>query len=386
MAVTPAALGSSGAAGARSLVGCSVSGVTTSLSAGDGGVLFWELDNEPMLWYETHRDVHPEPTSYDELRDLSLAHGAMIRRLDPDAVIVGPSLWGWTAYFWSALDWESEEAWWSNPQDRLAHGDEPFADWYLRQMAAYELEHGDRILDLFDLHFYPQGVSLRSAGDSARQALRLRSTRLLWDETYIEESWIAQPVYLIPRMRQLVSDHYPGTGIAITEYNWGGLEDINGALAQADVLGIFGVEGLDLATIWAPPEIDEPGAFAFRMYRNYDGDGSSFGDLGIPATSSDRERVAVYAALAEDSPELTVMLINKHDSPIAGTLEILGLGAGGPVEVYRYSEADLSVIVREADLDRLAGVLELPPRSITLLVARSGARIIPRRPSGRLGW
>ena len=93
--------------------------------------------------------------------------------------------------------------------------------------------------------------------------LRLRSTRSLWDPTYADESWIADVqdgpyVRLIPRMRDWVNANYPGTKLAVTEYNWGGLESINGALAQADVLGIFGREGLDLATIWGPPSTGQP--------------------------------------------------------------------------------------------------------------------------------
>jgi hypothetical protein len=50
-------------------------------------------------------------------------------------------------------------------------------------------------------------------------------------------------------MRDWVDTWYPGTRLAITEYNWGGLDGLNGALAQADVLGIFGREGLALATL-----------------------------------------------------------------------------------------------------------------------------------------
>src|SRR5262249_36098961 len=158
---------------------------------------------------------------------------------------------------------------------------------------------GVRILDYLDLHYYPQasGVALSSAGDSATQALRLRSTRSLWDPAYVDESWIADTVRLIPRMRAWVQADYPGPQRAVTEYNWGGLESINGALAQADVLGIFGREGLDLATIWGPPTMSQPGAFAFRVYRNYDGAGGAFGDTSVRGTSADQGRVAVYSAL-----------------------------------------------------------------------------------------
>ena len=135
-----------------------------------------------------------------------------------------------------------------------------------------------RLLDYLDLHYYPQasGVSLSGAGDAATQARRLRSTRVaVGSRRYVDESWINEAVRLIPRMRDWVAQYYPGTKLAIGEYNWGALDHINGALAQADVLGIFGREGLDLATLWAPPTASQPGAFAFRMYRNYDGAGGA---------------------------------------------------------------------------------------------------------------
>lgn len=107
-------------------------------NAASGGVRFYNLDNEPMLWYDTHRDVHPDPTTYDEMRDRTIAYAAAIKATDPNAQTVGPAVWGWTAYFWSALDWESGGNWWEHPQDRLAHGDVPFLEWYLQQLRAYE--------------------------------------------------------------------------------------------------------------------------------------------------------------------------------------------------------------------------------------------------------
>ena len=193
---------------------------------------------------------------------------------------LGPVLWGWCAYFFSALDECSSGA------DYTSHGNTAFVAWYLQQMKAYEQAHGVRLLDYLDLHYYPQadGVSLSGAGNAATQALRLRSTRSLWDPTYVDESWIGGAgwqggiVKLIPRMKEWVTANYPGTKLAITEYNWGALDHINGALAQADVLGIFGREGLDLATLWGPPTANQPGAYAFRMYRNYDGQHHTFGD------------------------------------------------------------------------------------------------------------
>lgn len=339
--------------------------------AGAGGVRFYNLDNEPMLWNHTHRDVHPGGVGYDELRDRTVQYGAAIKAADPAALTLGPVLWGWDAYFYSALDVElGGPQWWNTRPDRMAHGDTPLTPWYLQQMRAHEQSTGTRILDYLDLHYYPQGpgVALGPAGSAATQALRLRSTRSLWDPSYIDESWIAQPVRLIPRMREWVDATYPGTRLAITEYNWGGHEHINGALAQADVLGIFGREGLDLACLWTAPAPQEPAAHAFRIYRNFDGAGGAFGSTGVHAASTDEARVSVYAAERQDGT-LTIVAINKADEPLACPLTLAGFEPGGPAAAYRYSGANTDAIVRLADLplDPNGTTLALPASSITLL-------------------
>jgi hypothetical protein len=341
-------------------------------AASQGGVRYYNLDNEPMLWNSTHRDVHPNPVGYDELRDLTYKYAAAIKAADPGAQTLGPVLWGWTAYFYSALDAAPGGSWWQNPPDRNAHGGIPFVEWYLQQMRAYEQQRGQRILDYLDLHYYPQAsnVALASAGEPATQAMRLRSVRSLWDPTYTDESWINEPVRLIPRMRDWVNNHYPGTKLAITEYNWGALDDMNGALAQADVLGVFGREGLDLATLWAPPAFADPGAFAFRIYRNYDGAGSGFGDTSAQASSADPDQLAVYAAQRTSDGALTLVIINKTDKNLSGSLSLAGFAAAGAAQVYRYSSANLDAIVRQPDQAVTASgfTATYPAASITLVV------------------
>ena len=320
-------------------------------TAANGGVAYYNLDNEPMLWNSTHRDVHPQGTTYDELRDRTVQYAAAIKAADPSARTLGPVLWGWCAYFFSAHDGCNVGT------DYQSHGNTPFVPWYLQQLKAYEQQHSVRLLDYLDLHYYPQasGVALSSAGDATKQALRLRSTRSLWDPSYVDESWIADTTFggsavrLIPRMRDWVGTNYPGTRLAITEYNWGALDHINGALAQADVLGIFGREGLDLATLWGPPGATQPGAFAFRMYRNYDGAGHGFGGVGVEATSDDQATLSVYAAQRMSDNALTVIVINKTASNLTSTLSLAGFTPASAGAVYQYSAANPSAIVRLSD-------------------------------------
>jgi hypothetical protein len=341
-------------------------------TASQGGVAYYNLDNEPMLWNSTHRDVHPQGVSYDEIRGLTYAYAAAIKGADPSARTLGPVLWGWCAYFYSARDGCGVGT------DYQTHGNTAFVPWYLQQLRTYEEQHGVRLLDYLDLHYYPQasGVALSGAGSAATQALRLRSTRSLWDPSYLDESWISDTapggvaVRLIPRMKDWATAHYPGTRLAITEYNWGALDHINGALAQADVLGIFGREGLDLATLWGPPTLDQPGAFAFRMYRNYDGGGGGFGDTSVQATSADQGSLAVYAAQRSSDHALTVVVINKTSNALTSDVSLTGFTPTSAAAVYRYSAASPNAIVREADQPVTAAGFSatFPASSITLFV------------------
>jgi hypothetical protein len=234
-----------------------------------------------------------------------------------------------------------------------------------------------RILDYLDLHYYPQttGVALAPVGDAETRARRLRSTRSLWDPTYQDESWIEEPVRLISRMREWVDTYYPGTKVAISEYNWGALDHMNGALAQADILGIFGREGLDMAFLWAPLTVDDPFAFAFRMYRNYDGVGSTFGDTRVRATSTDQDKLAIYAAQRESDKALTIMVINKSKDGLVSKVAIHGFERMATAQVFRYSTDDLQAIqtLPNQTITNTGFQATFPGESITLFVLHAGA-------------
>jgi hypothetical protein len=345
-------------------------------TAAQGGVKFYNLDNEPGLWDSTHRDVHPARPTYDELTDLGKQYAAAIKAADPSALTLGPVQDGWTRYFYSSYgDFPDIPA--QQDRDSPTHSGKPFAEWYLQQMAAYENANHTRLLDYFDLHYYPQapGVSLSPAGNATTQALRLRTTRSLWDPSYVDESWIENTesgntaVQLLPRMRDWVAKNYPGTKLAISEYNWGALDNINGALAQADVLGIFGRERLDLATLWDPPAPADPGAFAFRMYRNYDGQGGAFGDTSVGASSADQGQLAVYAALRSSDGALTLMIVNKSAASLTSQVNLAGFASSGTAQLYRYSAANLNAIARQADQPVGSTIsATFPASSITLMV------------------
>jgi hypothetical protein len=157
-------------------------------------------------------------------------------------------------------------------------------------MSEAEQTAGRRLVDVLDVHFSPeaQGAKKRVTEDDSSPevaAARIQSPRSLWDPNYKEARWIAGavgPIRLLPRLREKIEKHYPGTKLALTEYYYGGGDHISGALAQADVLGIYGREGVFAAALWHLGRTDDRFIHAaFAMFRNYDGADGAFGDQGL---------------------------------------------------------------------------------------------------------
>jgi hypothetical protein len=245
----------------------------------NGGLRYYILDNEPSLWHSTHRDVHPAGAPMDEVRNKMIDYAAKIKAIDPTALVVGPEEWGWSGYLFSGADQQYGGAHgWSFLPDRAAHGGADYLPWLLDALRQNDVATGTRLLDVFTVHYYPQGGEFSDDVSSAMQQRRNRSTRSLWDANYVDETWINDRVQLVPRLKRWVITSYPGTKTGVTEYNWGAENHINGATTQADILGIFGREDLDMAARWATPAASTPTYKAMKMYRNYDGNRSALWD------------------------------------------------------------------------------------------------------------
>jgi hypothetical protein len=384
-------------------------------TAANGGVAIYELDNEPSWWDGVHEDVHPVAFTYDEVTNTSIATAEAIKTADPTAGVSGPVMDYWWDYFYSKKD--VENGWgtgpcyspFSGPVDRTAHGGVPFIEYYLQQFKTASNTYGSRLLDYLDLHTYfaaeypagsGNGVTFASAGDTGAQQARLNSTRVFWDPTYVDSSnnypqpnYPTDPNYtsscnppqqspqLITMAQGWVAKDYPGTKVAFTEYSWGGLESINGALAQADILGIFGSYGLDLATLWGTPDptTQVPGLMAYKIYRNYDGNKSKFGDTALASASANQGQLAVYGALRSSDNAITVVVINKRYGSLTSTLSLSGLPSTvTSAQAYLYSNANLNAIVAQPAVTvtppassgkpSTIGNYTFPAQSITLFV------------------
>jgi hypothetical protein len=335
-------------------------------NAPSGRRVLFSLDNEPDLWSHTHAEVHPDPVTYAELWMRNRDFAAAAKAVWPEAEVLGFVSYGFNGYV--------------NLQNAPDAGGREFLEFYLKEAKAEQDRSGQRLIDYLDLHWYPEarggGQRIIESGSSPELIeARLQAPRSLWDASYEEQSWVrdflGKPIDLLHWVQAKIDAHYPGTKLAITEWNYGGGEQISGAIAVADVLGIFGRDGVGLAAYWALQQDESYAWAAFRAYRNYDGAGARFGDTSIEAISSDPSQASVYASYdAQDPGHCVIVAINKASGARSAALRIAHPNAYARASVFR-------IVAGAAELQRADALTavavnafryEMPAQSVSVIV------------------
>jgi hypothetical protein len=289
----------------------------------------------------------------------------MVKRVAPKALV-----FGFVSYGWHGL---------TTLQNAPDRNNRDFSEFFLQEMAAAEKKAGKRLIDVFDFHWYPEarGGKRRITDDDAlpeTAAARIQSARSLWDPAYKESSWVANAaggaIRLLPRLKEKIDKFYPGTKLAMTEYYYGGGDHISGGIAQADVLGILGREGVFAAALWHLGRTNDRFIHAaFAMFRNYDGKDGAFGDTGLGVGGGDPARASLYASV--DARNRTVLVaINKTEAPLSVSIELKDRPKAKTAALYRLTSADAKpVALGEMTIADPASLsVELPPMSVSTLV------------------
>jgi hypothetical protein len=295
--------------------------------------IYYCLDNEPALWPGTHARNHPKRPTYTEMIERTTAFASMIKDRAPQSLVFGAVTYGWNEMvsLQGAADAQGRD----------------YLSFFLDSMKSAETQFGKRLVDVIDIHWYPeaQGGGTRISGafgpglsDAEIEAI-VQTPRSYWDPGYAENSWVSDyvsggyngrnTIALLPRLKDQVNLHYPGTRLAITEYVSGGDLHIAGGVAQADNLGIFGREGLFAATYW--PLID-PSTYAssytfgaYACFLNYNGNGAFVGDQLLSADNPDASRASLYAMRQTgESERLCIIAINKTQNPLPARIHANG--------------------------------------------------------------
>jgi len=331
-------------------------------------VLF-ALDNQPDTWFNDQPAAHADKATYAEVVQRNVEYATMLRSVWPSAEVTGYVGYGY--YGFQTLQDAPDAA-----------GKGMFLDYYLTQLKAASTTAGKRLIDYLDVHWYSEatGDGQRVLGDvstPAMAAARVQAPRSLWDSTFIEKSWITDgsgaPISLIPWLNGLIANDYPGTKLAISEWSFGGGNDVSGAIAAADALGIFGVQGVGLAAYVSSSASDQFVSAAFNAFRNYDGAGAGFGDTSVGATTNSVAFAPVYASVDSADPDRVVVIaINRSDSALPTTLNVDHTASYVSAQVYQLTSASAALVAASPATATSANTfnLSLPAFSISVIVPK----------------
>lgn len=318
------------------------------------GIKGYSLDNEPSLWSTTHPLIHPQKSGAAEVLTKGIAAAKAVKSVDPHAETYGPASFGFDEMYnmYGAPDWNDVKGNYSW-----------YMDYYLDKFRVASLQENKRLLDALDIHWYPEITAggYRITDDKSNDSpdanrARLQAPRSLWDPSYTEDSWIgtwySSYLPLLPRLQQSIDTYNPGTKIAITEYNYGGENNVYGGIAQADVLGIFGKYGVHLATFWKMVNSLKEAPYissAVKLFTNYDGQNSTFGDTKVKAETSDIENSSVYGSVFENKgDELHLVVLNKNnDYEMNAAFRLDGSKSYKTAKVYAFDSESHAITLRE---------------------------------------
>jgi mannan endo-1,4-beta-mannosidase len=300
--------------------------------------IFFDLDNEPNYWVGTHPEIYPNVctlTTTVTSRGSVTWDDVVTRNTNAAKAVKGA--WSTAKVFGPVVSGDGMAYGGDYNSPHFVAGTTEFSDWYLQQMAANSVTAGKPLIDVFDVHYYTSGGSTDTECMQAPRlfwdpntpdisATEANSLDFNWgDHSYWDQNWY--PRVVIPRLFNKIAAAYGGKstaapGLSFSEYNPGCETDIAGGVAEADLLGIFGREGVFAATAW--PLKSATGNFlvaAYALYRNFDGNGGVVGDTAVLASTTDTENTSVYAFASSTSANaIDIVAVNKNST--ATTVQI----------------------------------------------------------------
>ena len=339
---------------------------------------FYDMDNEIDIWGSTHRDVHPSPTAYNEMRDTFVTEARNLREWDPKAIRLGPVSCCWW-FYWNG----------ANGNDKSAHAGVDLLPWWLNEVYWEDKVAGTRSVDVLDVHAYPDGPDTSTWTQAQKQALTARIYRDYWDPTYVSESgainqnWATfiQPnktiPFRIPRMRATANMIYPSTPVSFTEWNasFAGESDFSTAIGDADAYGIFGRERMYLASRWVAPVPANPNYLALKLFTNYDGLHHAFATTSVSDTNNgDPDLFSSYAAVNPAGTQMTMLVLNKDPSNTDQVTFALNGFTPKQVTSYTLSSANPTQIVASSTTN-WSSSMNFAAYSATLLVVTGTSQL-----------
>ncbi len=265
---------------------------------------YWSMDNEMEIWGATHSDV--APATYDDafIEDMMQKYFAVAkaaRAINPDIKLCGPCTS--SEWFWFNLC--------GNTQPTYEGKTYCWLEYFIMRCALEEEKTGIRMIDIFDIHNYPE--------DSEEKDM-LQTHRLYYDKDFsypkanglkrINGGWEnnMSKEYILERCREWIVQYFGsenGIKFGIGEFNIkSSAPEMVQALSYASHIGEGCRNGMEYFTPWTWYKSMWEVVHLYSRYAK---------NINVKATSPNESMLSAYSSKNATGDSLTIIFVNRSN-------------------------------------------------------------------------
>ena len=263
---------------------------------------YWSMDNEMEIWRGTHSDLDL-PVTGDFLVERYIDVAKKARAQWKDIKLTGPV---------AANEWQWCSVSSYNKEDRPKGEDRNYCwlEYFIMKVAEEQKKSGVRLLDVFDIHWYPTEKDYES---------RVNWHRVMFDTTYnypgangikmVGGNWDNKITkeYIFVRINQWLEKYFGkdhGITFGITETSILDNDHMVTALIYASFLGTMQDNGVEIFTPWTWGDGMYETVHLFSRYGHPN---------RVQSTSSNDSLVSAYSSISNKGDSLTVIFVNRAE-------------------------------------------------------------------------
>ena len=263
---------------------------------------YWSMDNEMEIWRGTHSDLDL-PVTGDFLVERYIDVAKKARAQWKDIKLTGPV---------AANEWQWCSVSSYNKEDRPKGEDRNYCwlEYFIMKVAEEQKKSGVRLLDVFDIHWYPTEKDYES---------RVNWHRVMFDTTYnypgangikmVGGNWDNKITkeYIFARINQWLEKYFGkdhGITLGITETSIIDNDPMVTALIYASFLGTMQDNGVEIFTPWTWGDGMYETVHLFSRYGHPN---------RVQSTSSNDSLVSAYSSISNKGDSLTVIFVNRAE-------------------------------------------------------------------------
>ena len=328
---------------------------------------YWSMDNEMEIWRGTHSDLDL-PVTGDFLVERYIDVAKKARAAWGDIKLTGPVVAN--EWFWCSVSSY-------NKQDRPKGPDRDYCwlEYFIMKVAEAQKSSGTRLLDVFDIHWYPSEKDYES---------RVNWHRVLFDTTYnypgangikmVNGGWDNdnQKEYIFKRINDWLEKYFGkdhGITLGITETDLNDSDPMVTALIYASFLGTMQDNGVEIFTPWTWGDGMYETVHLFSRYGHPN---------RVQSTSSNDSLVSAYSSISNKGDSLTVIFVNRAEKDAQDiNLDLANFASDGTVKTLTLQNLKGETFVSHTENALQAGTataagnkvsLKLPAKSITAVL------------------